>query len=339
MQKLKVILAIAIMALMVVPAASFGFGGHYNHGYAYYISNLPEIYLKGTNGSANLTYAEIALYENGTYYSANMNNIRWTTSEINSTDFIYAGQVRFFPVFGFFESMLLSRMLGQKPPQQSHTSPFYFGGRNIPHPEASVQIQITRSSIHNIFGLNVTNRSQYGAYSITFSMKSSTIAGSGTLGLFQVIGASRPGGKIDLNSNNGIKYITGANSSGLAVNSNDIDASYWWNNTYTLNGHSANVTYAHRPLGPFSLVVLRYNYTNGIQSLIQDPYFASPQFNFLIEHFPVKVIRESELFLVDHIQLLVAGLITGGAVLGFTYAGFRAGPGRSPEKRYKIRRK
>lgn len=336
---MKVILAIAIVALMAVPATSYGYAGHYDHGYAYYISNLPEIYLKGTNGSVNLTYAEIALYLNGTYFSADMNHVRWTTSMVNETSFTYGGKVEFFPVYSYFQSLILSRMLDQNAPQHLQRSPFAFSGRDIIRPSANVKIEISQSTTNSIFGLGNDTGSHFGAYSITFSLTSSNINGSGTLGLFQALGASRPDGRINLNSNGGVSYVNEANFSGLVVNSDKINASYWWSNTYQLNGNMANLSYAHRAIGPFSLVVFRYNFTDGIHSIVQDPYFASPQFNFLIEHFPVRIIKESALFLADHIKLLVAGLVTGGAVLGFTFAGFMLGPGRSADKRYKIRRK
>ena len=326
---MKVLLAIALMSLMVVPGAYVG--GHMDphHSYAYFISDVPEIYLKDSNGSLNLSFVQIALYQKGSYYSAGLRNVKWDHPVKGSINYSYSGEVKFFPVENFRARLLMSRLLGTNP-ASAQTVPFFRGYHGSVHSEANVSIMVTSQSRSNIFGLNESNGSRYGAFKISFLITSSSIQGAGTMGLFQILGSK---GKFGYFNHGDERMVKNASETGLVLSSGNDYASYWWNNNYTVNGQNMTLSVVHTYAGPFSLLVFRYNFTNGIQNLKQDPYLASPEFNFLNSPISAKVIRESELFLEAHIKILLEGAGSGALLLGVAYGSYMVGK-RSLKKRY-----
>jgi hypothetical protein len=326
---LKVLLAIVLASLMVVPGAYVG--GHMDphHSYAYFISDVPEIYLKDSNGSLNLSFVQIALYQNGSYYSAGLRNVRWEHPVKGSINYSYSGEVNFFPVENFRARLLMSRLLGTNS-ASAQTAPFFRGYHGGVHSRANVTIMVNGLARTHIFGLNETNGSRYGAFRVSFVITSSSIHGGGIIGLFQILGSN---GKFGYFNHGNEQMVKNGSETGLVLSSGKDYASYWWTNNYTVNGQNKTLSVLHTYAGPFSLLVFRYNFTNGITNLTQDPYLASPEFNFLNSPISAKVIRESELFLEAHIKILLEGAGTGALLLGVAYGSYAVGK-RSLKKRY-----
>ena len=334
---LKVLLAVAVLSILVVPG---GFA-HYHNGdhrsYAYYISNVPEIYLKGQNGSLNLSFFQIALFQNGSYYSAGLHNVRWEHPDDTGFNYSYSGSVRFFHVYNYREKYILSKFLGTPIPPYSRAFNSIQSGNMFNSQGMSLNISITVKSLNlnGIFGINNTTDQKYGVFDVNIVMSSRTIHGSGTLGLMELLGE---GGKVNVNTPGRTHFINNSSKSGVVVTADRIDGSYWWNDNYTLNGRNATLSVVKAGIGPYVLLVFKYNFSNGLNTLEQDPYLASPDFNFLNGTVVSKELRESELFLADHLRILLEGIGSGAVLLGIAYGSYLAGTG-SLKKRDKIRRK
>ena len=326
---MKVLLAVALISLLAVPGAYAG--GHMDphHSYAYFISDVPEIYLKDSNGSLNLSFVQIVLFQNGSYYSAGLRNVKWDHPVQGSINYSYSGEVKFFPVFNYRAKFLMSRLLGTEPPV-SNPGPFVRGNFGSIHATANVTINVNSIAKSKIFGLNVSNSSRYGTFKVSFIVTSSSIHGTGRLGVFEILGSS---GMFRSYDHRNERMVESSNESGLILESGSAVASYWWSNNYTMNGNNETLSVVHTYAGPFSLLVFRYNFTNGLKNLTQDPYLASPEFNFLNSPITGKVIRESELFLEEHIRILLEGAGSGAVLLGVAYGSYLAGR-RSLKKRY-----
>ncbi|HLH86099.1 MAG TPA: hypothetical protein VKU79_04470, partial [Thermoplasmataceae archaeon] len=107
---------------------------------------------------------------------------------------------------------------------------------------------------------------------------------------------------------------------------------------YTLNGVNQSLAYVVRDVGYQKMILFRYNFTNGVSSIVQDPYLASPQFDFLHSPLNLKEVRTLEIYFIDHVKIAVAGGIAGAALVGIAYGSYRSRT-RLLKKRYKVVRK
>ena len=77
-----------------------------------------------------------------------------------------------------------------------------------------------------------------------------------------------------------------------------------------------NYTYTS---GGLTLLAFRYNFTDGLKSLFQDPYFSVPAFNVFNSKFLDNGIRTATDFLIEHAELFTAGIVTGMVFIGIPY--------------------
>ena len=67
------------------------------------------------------------------------------------------------------------------------------------------------------------------------------------------------------------------------------------------------------------MLAFRYNFTGGLKSLFQDPYFSVPAFNVFNGRFLDNGIRTATDFLIEHAELFTAGIATGMVLVGIHY--------------------
>ncbi|MCL4341600.1 MAG: hypothetical protein M1431_05870 [Candidatus Thermoplasmatota archaeon] len=105
---------------------------------------------------------------------------------------------------------------------------------------------------------------------------------------------------------------------------NSTFAEFWWKNNYELNGITQNVSSNYTiSNNRESLILFRYNYTNGVSTIFQDPYFTIYGLN--IFSYPVikQELDRAYNFLIIHIEELIAGVGIGTGLIGMTYASYR----------------
>lgn len=187
--------------------------------------------------------------------------------------------------------------------------------------QATVEVKMTKEYMSS--PVNTTgNSTNLTGFKISFSLHSTQITGPGVLMLIQALGAKINNGYQKYHV---LQEIAQHHSSvnGTAISASGYDAYYWWNPNYTLNGHTRNLTTISSSIGNSEVLVFMFPFRNGITSLVQDPYFSIPQVNLFNNPILQKDIQTAANFIVLHIELFAAGIITGTALVGFSYASYR----------------
>lgn len=117
---------------------------------------------------------------------------------------------------------------------------------------------------------------------------------------------------------NGLLINTHPNSSSLSH-----DALYWWNDSYTQNGTPMTMQSTTFSDGNTEYVVFEYPFTDGVSSIVQDPYISVPGVNIFQNPITEKQITAAMDYLLVHSEYLGAGLGGGLLLLGFSYGVYR----------------
>ncbi|MDS0257548.1 hypothetical protein ApAK_07705 [Thermoplasmatales archaeon AK] len=327
---IKAAIAIVLAAVMLIPVAAADDGGGASYGY--FLKNVPEIYLQGSGAvSVNLTFPGMVLVQNNVVYFAPFNSVKWTITHGSNGSYAYSGSPVFTQVRDEYLREQLLNFLGMS--EVEIENPQSVQG-DI---QTSVTIYFNLTSVPAIVGVNnTTHTGQMGAFKITFVLESSSINGKGTIGLIQFLAAR---------INNLHPNFSEFNESerekerhAILLAESRLTASYWWSDNYTLNGVNQSLAYVVRDVGYQKMILFRYNFTNGVSSIVQDPYLASPQFDFLHSPLNLKEVRTLEIYFIDHVKIAVAGGIAGAALVGIAYGSYRSRT-RLLKKRYKVVRK
>lgn len=317
----KTILAAAIVLLLLLPAVSLADTGPYADSYMR-VGRSPEIEINLTQSDFNLSFAGAILHSGRFNYSALFPPQKWVVVINNGTATEYTAQVTFIPMPEFgdgFPSMAGGNSSGEED---------MAGMPNISVPGAQIPVQADFTILFSKakMYLHSANGSQLNTtgIEIRIDVSSSQIKGSGYLEVVQMLGAN-----IDHNFwlfHHFRGYSSGEREHedhGVSVSKGNISAYYFWNNTYTLNGRLLNMTNYTYSRDGITLIVFKYNFTNGIEKLSQDPYFTVPDFNVFQGKFIDSGIQTARDFLIAHAELFSAGIASGMIFLGIPYGIYR----------------
>ena len=316
MLKKYLILAVVLLVL-VLPAVSMASPTGSQQPYMK-IDRWPGVEINLTNSSFNLTFSAMILHQGRFNYVARFPEQQWAVAKINSTIIEYSAQLNFRPSY--------VAMLNPPPNITNHSGQMNdnvvddFGFHGFSSTDITAHSNITLQKVSTIITeANGTSHSSTGLR-ITIGMTSSDISGSGYVMLVQFLGA-RAGERQDFyHPFNGFgRNMMFQNPEGVEAQEHNISAYYIWNNSYHVNGQEhqmVNYTYTS---GGLTLLAFRYNFTDGLKSLFQDPYFSVPAFNVFSGKFLDNGIRTATDFLLEHAELFTAGIATGMVFIGIPY--------------------
>lgn len=283
---------------------------------------FPQVYVNVSNSASfNVSYVGLVLITtSGVYYSFFPAD-RWTIHRTSNLSVTYQSQITFSHLDVEHINLLVKRYnITNLPPSAiNHEN----GGEDLPSIQANVSV--TMSKVHVQSPLKVANNStNVTGFKLSFSISSSHISGPGDLYLIQTLGAKINNIYQDYNPIAEISETLGKqNGSAIGFNSSSYSAYYWWGPTYTINGHTANLTYTSSQVGSSEVIDFQFQFNNGITSLTQDPYFSIPKIDLFNNPILQKDIQTAANYVILHIELFSAGLISGLALIGLTYASYR----------------
>ncbi len=190
-----------------------------------------------------------------------------------------------------------------------------------------VEVNITKSGSAPY--VSVGNNSINSTLEITYYLKfNNKIPGSGYVVIAQGIAENSRFNPFTLKPQNNGYSIRGHDfGRGLVFSNNTTNntfAEFWWKNTYELNGITQNVSTNYTiSNNRESLILFRYNYTNGISTLFQDPYFTLYGLNIFSYPIIKQDLDRAYNFIIIHIEELIAGVGIGTGLIGMTYASYR----------------
>lgn len=320
----RILVLIIVGVLLVLPLASAEDTGSQNHNSEndLQFTDFPQVYVNVTNNASfNVSFLALLLFTNNGAYFSYFPNERWSIDRLSNNSLIYKADLHFTNIDTTHLAVLEHRFNITNVNTQSiksedtstDTTPIL----------ASAVISMNKTYVSDPMNQSTRNSNSTG-FQITFSLTSSQITGPGDMLLVQQLGAKinnefRPYHVLA----NASRALLNSNDTGVAVNSSSYDAYYWWNSTYLLNGNVTNLTSSQSTSGNVDIVVFKYQFNNGLSSIVQDPYFSIPQVNLFNNPILQKDIQNATQFIVLHIELFIAGIITGGALLGVSYGTYR----------------
>ena len=314
--KKYLIIAVALLVL-VLPAVSMGAPAGSQQPYMK-IDRWPGVEINLTNSSFNLTFAAMILHQGRFNYVARFPAQQWAVSRLNSTTVEYGAELNFRP---FFQPMWnFPQTATNHADQMNDTMMDDFGFHGVPSSDITAHSNITLQKVSTI--ITEANGTAYNStgLKIIIGMRSGDISGSGYVMLVQFLGA-RSGERQDFyHPFSGFgRNMMFKNPEGVEAEEHNISAYYIWNNSYQVNAvehQMQNYTYTS---GRLTLLEFRYNFTDGLKSLFQDPYFSVPAFNVFNSRFLDNGIRTAADFLIEHAELFSAGIATGMVLVGIPY--------------------
>lgn len=324
----RIIALLLIGTLLVLPVASAddsGQAGNQNHEVQNELSftTFPQVYVNvSNNASFNVSYIGIILVTtSGAFYSY-FPAQNWVVKRNSNISVSYRSEVMFQHLDSEHISLLQNEFnvtsLGEK--TDNHAP----GGSEMESIAANVTVSMVKVHVNSPVNSNASSTNLTG-FKISFSLSSSQIKGPGQMLLIQSLGA-----RIHNSYESYHKLLGGisrdlqkVNGSAIGLSSTNYDAYYWWEPTYTVNGHTANLSASSSSIGNSEVLVFKFQFRNGITSLSQDPYFSIPQIDLFSNPILQKDIQNAATFLVLHIELFSAGLITGSILVGISYASYR----------------
>ncbi len=282
------------------------------------IDRWPGVEINLTNSTFNLTFAAMILHEGHFNYVARFPEQQWAVSKINSTTIEYAADINFRPFFGPMWDFPQAAANEDNQKNNAGVADFNFHGPPISDIAAHSNITMQKFST----AITEANGTSYNSTGLRISigLTSSEISGSGYLVLIQFLGA-RAGEREDIYHTfygfaQDMKFQS---PEGIEARDQNISAYYIWDNSYEINGQEQQLQNYTYTSGGLTLLEFRYNFTSGINSLFQDPYFSVPAFNVFNSRFIDSGIKTAADFIIEHAELLSAGIATGMVLVGIPY--------------------
>lgn len=321
----RILVLLVIGALLVLPIASADDSGPIAHNSENDLrfTDYPQVYVNiSNNASFNVSYVGLLLFTSSGAYFSYFPNERWTVDRISNNSLSYNSAIHFNRMDDAHLGLIANKFNITNLPTAQNVQSDAISADSGPI-NANITILMNKSYVPNPV-LNGSPGKNLTGFQITFSLYSSQITGKGDLLLIQQLGAKLQNGyeqyhKLKQMSAN----LTSVNDSAVGVTSTNYDAYFWWNSSYILNGHSANLSAVKSVEGNIDTVVFKYEFSNGLQSIVQDPYFSIPQINLFNNPILQKDILNATHYIVIHLELFVAGLVTGGLLLGVSYGSYR----------------
>lgn len=263
--------------------------------------------------SFNLSLEDISLISHAhnynVVYSANLRMGKWTV-HYNDHNLSYSSTLFMRPVTPIMIGNPHNNNNGLRNPLTVH-----------------VEVNITRSTRAPKIttGNSTINSTLQITYYLSFS---SEIPGTGQVIIGQGIAENSRFNFFNLNpQNNNMEFPHAKKGQGLIFSNKTTDnafAAFWWNNTYELNGMEQNLSSNYTiSNNRESLVFFTYNFTDGLKTIYQDPYFTIYGLN--IFSYPVlkQDLYRAYNYILMNIEDLVAGLGIGAGIIGISYASYR----------------
>lgn len=323
----RIIALLLIGALIVLPVASAddsGQAGNQSHEVHNELSftSFPQVYVNiSNNASFNVSYIGIILVSTSGVFYSYFPSQNWMVKRDSNISVSYRSQVTFQHLDREHISLLENRTnvtdLNNKADNHAR------GEGEVESIAANVTVSMMKVHVKSPVNISSSSSNLTG-FKLSFSLTSSQIKGAGQLFLIQSLGARIHNGfqayhSIAALSNN----LQKVNGSAIGLSSSNYDAYYWWGPTYTINGHTENLSASSSQVGNSEVLVFKFQFMNGVTSLSQDPYFSIPQINLFSNPILQKDIQNAASFIVLHIELFSAGLITGSILVGISYASYR----------------
>ncbi len=322
---LKRILALlligVLIALPIASADDSGTPGH-NPENDLRFTHFPQVYVTVTkNASFNVSYVGLVLLTGTGVYFSYFPAQKWVVTRASNNSMNYDSSVIFNHLDTQHVGLIQKQFNITNLNQQTNGSE-----GDVPEMEnLQANVSVSMNKVYIESPLNGTNNStNLTGFKLSFSISSNQITGPGDLLLIQQLGAKINNGferyhKLAQISQN----LSKLNTSAIGVTSTNYDAYFWWDPSYTLNGHPANLTASRSIVGNTDTLIFKFQFQNGLSSIIEDPYFSIPQINLFNNPILQKDIQNATEFIILHIELFTAGIVTGAALIGFTYASYR----------------
>ena len=322
---LKRILALLLIGvLLVLPVASADDSGTTGHNPEndLQFTQFPQVYVNVTNNASfNVSYVGLILLTGSGVYYSYFPSQHWVVKRNSNNSVAYDSRIMFSHLdsehIGLISQKFNITNLQAQNPNGEGDQP------ELENIQANVSISMDKVNITS--PLNNTNASSnLTGFKLSFTLTSSQITGPGDLLLIQQLGAKINHGFERYHDLAQISHnLSRLNGSAIGVTGTNYDAYFWWDPSYMLNGHSANLTASRSIAGNTDTLVFKFQFKNGLNSIIEDPYFSIPQINLFKNPILQKDIQNAAAFIILHIELFTAGIATGAALIGFTYASYR----------------
>lgn len=311
-----------LLVLPVATADDSGTSGHSPENELRF-AQFPQVYVNITNNASfNVSYLGLVLVSGAGIYFSNFPAEHWVAKRSSNISVDYVAKITF--------ERLDTEHIGLIEKRFNLTN---LQNNNLNHAEdqtevesiqANASVSMVKKHITNAPSGNFTSTNLTG-FKISFSLTSSQITGPGYLFLIQALGARINNGYERYHSLAQISHnLTTLNSTAIGVTSTNYDAYFWWDPTYTVNGHTENLSASSGQIGNTDILVFKFQFGKaGLHSLVQDPYFSIPQVNLFNNPILQKDIQNAAYFVILHIELFAAGLATGAALIGLSYASYR----------------
>ena len=319
----RILLLLAIFSLMALPVASADDGAHNPEAPVeneLHFTSYPQVYINASsNTSFNISYEGMLLFTQSGFYYAFFPSEKWIIQRVSNNSIYYASHLVFHKsdiqyLKGLEEKFNISPAL-----IRSGQEDWGFGYDS--RITSDIVIWMNKTYVANPVPGNNTTLS---SFQLTFTMSSTSINGTGDLLLIQQLGAKLGNGFEQYHHLAQLSHnLTKLNTTAIGVSNTHYDAYYWWNSTFTVNGNTGLLNASKSTDGTVDTLIFQYHFTNGIQSLSQDPYFSVPQINLFQSPILQNDIQNAASFLIVHSELLGAGMISGIALLGISYGSYR----------------
>lgn len=321
MKRFIALLLVAVLLVLPLAAADDSGTVNPNPDNNLRFTHFPQVYVNvSTNASFNVSYVGLIMVStSGVFYSYFPADF-WVVTRESNISVSYKSSI----VMSHLDNQNIEDVRSQYNVTELNQSTDHITEQpeieNIP---ANVTVSMTKEYVKspvNSTG-NITNLT---GFKISFSLTSSHIKGPGILYLIQALGAKIQNGYeryhvlAEVAQHNSV-----VNGSAIGVAGSGYNAYYWWSPNYTLNGHTANLTTLSSTIGNMEILIFKFPFKYGITSLVQDPYFSIPQVNLFSNPILQKDIQTAATFVILHIELFAAGLITGSILVGFSYVSYR----------------
>lgn len=321
MKRLVALLLVGV--LLVLPLASADDSGQASspeHSQLRFTS-FPQVYVNvSNNASFNVSYIGLILISSSGAFYSYFPAQNWVVKRDSNISVSYRSSIIFQHLDLEHITLLANRfnVTNLKSIAEDHAD-----GPELEYVHANATVTMKKVHVSSPV-INNSTISNLTGFKISFSLTSSQIIGPGDLFLIQSLGARIHNGYQAYHALTSISHgLKQVNGSAIGVNSTGYNAYYWWEPTYTVNGHTHNLSASSSRIGNTDILVYKFQFQNGITSLSQDPYFSIPQINLFSNPILQKDIQNAAHFLVLHIEFLSAGLITGSILVGISYASYR----------------
>lgn len=317
----KIILTTLVAVMMLFPAVAVADAGPQGTAYMR-VGKFPEIEIDLKNSSFNLTFLEAVIHESKLSYVARFPAQQWEVQLRNSSTLVYSSKIAFVPAFSRDDGPPSLAGNGTHPDSSASWVRNATGPPFATKIDAICTITFSKENI-TIIAPNGTVVKSTGI-GVEIELYSDQITGSGSLNIIQVLGANVRNHSEFYHSFFGdMKDISREKTEGVSMENDNISAYYIWNSSYTLNGREMNMANYTSSNDGVTVVEFTYNFTNGIRSLYQDPYFSVPDFNVFLNKFIDTGIQTARDFIVAHAELFSAGILSGMVFLGVPYGVYR----------------